>query len=252
MTTGSFEIALLTVAGASVGSFLNVVAYRLPRGLSISRPRSRCPGCGAQVAGYDNVPLLSWIVLRGRCRRCEGAIPLRYPVVEAVSAALFVAVALTADSPAEVWPGLALVTTLVVVAAIDLEHQIVPNRVLVPAAVAAVALWALADAGRLPENLLAGAAAAAFLLVFALAYPAGMGMGDVKLAGVMGLFLGRFVAPGLLIGFAVGAAVGLGIVALHGASARKRAIPFAPFLAIGGVAAQLFGPEIVDWYLTFA
>jgi leader peptidase (prepilin peptidase) / N-methyltransferase len=249
INAGSFEIALLTVAGATVGSFLNVVAYRLPRGLSVVRPRSRCPGCGAQIAGYDNVPVVSWVLLRGRCRACDETISFRYPLIEAVSAALFAGVAIRADSLAEVWPGLALVATLVVVAVIDLEYRIVPNRVLAPAAVAALALWALADPGRLPENLAAAAAAGGFLLLLALAYPAGMGMGDVKLAAVMGLFLGRSVAPALLAGFALGAAVGVGILMARGASARKQAIPFAPFLAVGGVVGQLFGPEIIDWYL---
>jgi leader peptidase (prepilin peptidase) / N-methyltransferase len=242
-------ILVIALLGGAVGSFLNVVAYRLPRRESIVRPRSRCTACGKQIAGYDNVPVLSWIVLRGRCRNCGAQISARYPLLELSTAGLFAAVALRSDSLGELWPGLVLVSMLVLVAAIDLEHRIVPNRVLAPAALTAVLLWMLADPGRLPENLIAGAAAGGFLLAAALAYPKGMGMGDVKLAAVMGLFLGRSIAPALLVGFGAGVVVGVAIMAARGLSARKQAIPFAPYLALGGVVGQLFGPDLVDWYL---
>jgi leader peptidase (prepilin peptidase)/N-methyltransferase len=245
-------ITLLATFGAAVGSFLNVVAYRLPRGQSIVGPRSRCPACDSQIASYDNVPILSWVVLGGRCRSCAVSISLRYPLVEGLTAALFAAVALRADSAAELWPGLALVSMLVLVGAIDLEHRIVPNRVLASAAAAGLLLWLLTDPGRVPENLIAGGAAGAALLLPALAHPKGMGMGDVKLAAVIGLFLGRAVAPALLIGFALGSVVGLAIIAARGASARKQTIPFAPYLAMGAVAGQLYGAEILDWYLDLA
>jgi leader peptidase (prepilin peptidase) / N-methyltransferase len=243
------QAALLAVTGAAVGSFLNVLAHRLPLGLSIVSPRSACPACAVPIAPYDNIPIVSWVWLRGRCRSCGSGISARYPIIEAMTAALFAAVALRADSPSELWPGLAFVAMLVAVAAIDLEHRIVPNRILAPAALAALALWAVTDPNRVPQNLLAGLIAGTFLLVFAVIYSAGMGMGDVKLAAVMGLYLGRSVAPALFIGFAAGAVVGVGMMVARGASARKRAIPFAPFLAAGGVLGQLFGDEIVDWYL---
>lgn len=249
MDLNAASIALLAVLGAAVGSFLNVVAYRLPLRQSIVRPRSRCPECAKQIAGYDNVPILSWLMLRGRCRNCGAAIPVRYPLIEALTACLFVAVALKADSFGELWPGLVFVSVLVLVAAIDIEHRIVPNRILAPAALTALLLWLLADPERMLENLLAGAAAGGFLLVAALAYPGGMGMGDVKLAAVMGFFLGRAVAPAMLIGFLAGVVVGAGIMAARGLSARKQAIPFAPYLAIGGVIGQLFGSDLVNWYL---
>jgi leader peptidase (prepilin peptidase)/N-methyltransferase len=244
-----FGVVLLALTGAAVGSFLNVVAHRLPAGISLVRPRSACPACGVPIAPYDNIPVVSWVWLRGHCRSCGSGISARYPIIEALTAALFAAVALRADSPQELWPGLAFVAMLVAVAAIDLEHRIVPNRILAPAALAAVALWAVTDADRVPQNLLAGLIAGTFLLVFAVIYPAGMGMGDVKLAAVMGLFLGRSVAPALFIGFAAGAVIGVAMMVARGASARKRAIPFAPFLAAGGVLGQLFGDGIVDWYL---
>jgi leader peptidase (prepilin peptidase) / N-methyltransferase len=252
MEASASQIALLATFGAMVGSFLNVVAYRLPRGESIVAARSRCPGCGVQIAAYDNVPVVSWLALGGRCRSCHRAISPQYPIVEALTAALFAAVGLETGMSPEVWPGLALAVTLVVVSATDIEHRIVPNRVLAPAALVALGLWALVAPDRLPENLIAATAAGGFLLIAALAYPAGMGMGDVKLAAVMGLFLGRSVAPALFVGFALGAVMGAAIMLARGASARKQAIPFAPFLALGGIVGALFGTEIVDWYLRFA
>jgi leader peptidase (prepilin peptidase) / N-methyltransferase len=252
MEASASQIAVLATFGALIGSFLNVVAYRLPRRESVVGGRSHCPGCGVQIAAYDNVPVVSWLVLGGRCRSCRCAISPQYPIVEALTAALFAAVGLETGMAPELWPGLALAVTLVVVSATDIEHRIVPNRVLAPAAVAALGLWALAEPNRLPENLIAAAAGGGFLLVAAIAYPAGMGMGDVKLAAVMGLFLGRSVAPALFTGFALGAAAGIAIMLARGASARKQAIPFAPFLALGGMVGQLFGPEIIDWYLGFA
>ena len=242
-------IVLLAMLGAAVGSFLNVAAYCLPLRRSVVRPRSHCPACDTQIASYDNVPILSWLMLRGRCRNCGASISVRYPLVEALTALLFVAVALRADDLGEVWPGLVFVSMLVLVAAIDIEHRIVPNRILAPAAVTALLLWALADPGRIPENLIAGAAAGGFLLIAAVAYPGGMGMGDVKLVAVMGFFLGRAVAPALLIGFAVGVIAGIGIMLARGVDARKQAIPFAPYLALGGVVGQLFGSDLIDWYL---
>jgi leader peptidase (prepilin peptidase) / N-methyltransferase len=249
MEASAQQIILLAMGGLVVGSFLNVVAYRLPRGEPIGRARSQCPSCGVQIAAYDNVPVASWVVLGGRCRRCHGRISPQYPIVEALTSALFVAVGVQTDFSPELWPGLALMALLVTVAAIDIEHRIVPNRILAPAAVAAIVLWAVVDPGRLPENLIAGAAAGGALLLAALAYPQGMGMGDVKLAAVMGLYLGASVAPALFVGFAAGALVGVALMAVHGSSARKQGVPFAPFLALGGIVGQLFGESMIDWYL---
>jgi leader peptidase (prepilin peptidase)/N-methyltransferase len=242
------SFAFLGACGAAIGSFVNVLAYRLPRHESIVRPRSRCPECGTQIAAYDNVPVLSWLLLGGRCRSCGARISVRYPIVEALTAALFVVVGLKIGIERELIPSLAFVIVLVAAAETDFEHQIIPNRLMAPAAVAAVILWAIADPGRLPENLVAGAAAGGLLLAAAVAYPAGMGMGDVKLAAVMGLYLGKSVAPALLVGFAAGALVGIGLIAAHGAKARKQGVPFAPFLALGGLVALLYGPAIIDWY----
>jgi leader peptidase (prepilin peptidase) / N-methyltransferase len=242
------EIVVLALLGAAVGSFLNVLAYRLPRGESLVAPRSRCPACGVQIAAHDNVPVVSWIVLGGRCRSCHGRISPQYPLVEALTGALFAAVAVQTDMSAELLPGLAFMTLLVAVAAIDIEHRIIPNKLLVPGAAAALALWGLVDPSRLSENLIAAVCAGGFFLLAALAYPAGMGMGDVKLAAVMGLFLGRSVAPALFVALAAGALVGIGLMLVRGASARKQGVPFGPFLALGGIVGQLFGESMIDWY----
>ena len=243
-------LAIAPLAGLAFGSFVNVVAYRLPRRQSLVKPRSRCPACGAQVRFYDNLPVVSWLMLRGRCRDCRARIPARYPIVEAAMALLWVAVVIAKGSTASIALGLVFVTLLVLVALIDLEHRIIPNRLLTPAAVLAVAILALAAPAALPEHLIAGAAAGAFFLLAALAYPRGMGMGDVKLAAVMGLYLGVAVAPALLVALAAGTVVGVAIMVYKGAAAgRKTAVPFGPFLALGGLVALFAGPAIVDWYL---
>jgi leader peptidase (prepilin peptidase)/N-methyltransferase len=248
-------LALLAATGGLLaGSFLNVVAWRMPRGESLLLPGSHCPGCEHPVRPYDNVPVLSWLALRGRCRDCRAPISARYPLVEALTAALATAVVLTNDGLHDVLLGLVLVALLVPIALIDLDHRIIPNRLTGLGAAAALAIGAASDLGGVPQQLIAGAAAGGFLLLAALARPGGMGMGDVKLAGALGLFLGREVAVALLVALLAGTAVGIAIVARKGAGeGRRTAIPFGPFLALGGVVALLAGPPIVDWYLsTFA
>ena len=250
--TASEAVALAAVAapfGAVIGSFLNVVIHRLPRGESLVRPGSRCPACERPIRPYDNVPVASWLLLRGRCRNCGVRISARYPLVELVTALAFTGVVLARGLDAELWALLPFVAMLVAVAGIDLDHRIVPNKILLPAAV-----WGLATAVALRSDMLgelaiAGAGAFTFLLVAALAYPAGMGMGDVKLAGVMGLYLGYAVAPALFLAFLTGAVVGIATMAREGAGARKKGIPFAPFLALGGLVGVLAGPELVDLYV---
>ena len=186
-------VVLAAVGGLLVGSFLNVVAWRLPRGESLVAPGSHCPGCAHPVRPYDNVPVLSWLALRGRCRDCRTPISARYPLVEALTAALAAGVVLANDGLHDTLLGLVLVALLVPIALIDLDHRIIPNRLTAIGAVAALAIGAATDLGGLPQQLIAGAAAGGFLLAAALARPGGMGMGDVKLAGMLGLFLGREV-----------------------------------------------------------
>jgi leader peptidase (prepilin peptidase)/N-methyltransferase len=246
----AIQIVFMAVLGLVTGSFLSVVAHRVPLGESIVAPRSRCPNCGVQIAAYDNVPLFSFLALRGRCRHCEARVPLTYPLLEAGLAAVFVGLLLAFEGDGiEIALGAAFAATLATITLTDLEHRRIPNVVLIVSAVIGVALLALGDRDALADHLIAAAAAFAALFLVALAYPRGMGMGDVKLAGVMGLYLGKAVAPALLIGFAVGALYGLALIARHGAEARKQAVPFGPFLALGGIVALFVGDEIVDWYV---
>ena len=236
--------------GAIIGSFLNVVAYRLPRCESLVRPGSHCPGCGAAIKPYDNIPVLGWLMLRGHCRNCGEPISPRYPLVEGVCAVLAVGVVLTKSSAYDIVLGLMLIAVLVPVALIDLEYRIIPNKITLPAAIAAVVAGLILQPSAVPEQLIAGAAAGGFLLLFALAYPRGMGMGDVKLAAVLGLYLGRSVGVALLVGVLAGTLVGIGVMARVGtAKGRKTAVPFGPFLALGGIVALFIGPAVVHWYL---
>ena len=244
-------LAPAALFGLLIGSFLNVVAWRLPRGQSLVRPRSQCPGCGTQVKPYDNVPVVSWLLLRGRCRGCGEKISARYPIVEAVTAALYVlVVALKHDDALQLVLGLVLVTFLVPIAAIDLDHKIIPNKLTAPAAVLAIALVAVLDTRHLPEYLIAGFGALLFFYLPALIHNKGMGMGDVKLAGVLGLYLGRAVAPALFIALILGVVVGAAVIASKGVSdGRRTKVPFGPFLAAGALIAFFVGDGIVDSYM---
>jgi leader peptidase (prepilin peptidase)/N-methyltransferase len=244
------EVVVAAVLGAAIGSFLNVVIHRVPRHESLVSPPSRCPGCGTAVRPRDNVPVVSWLLLRGRCRDCGTPISPRYPAVELLTAICFAAVVAVRGFDAGLVLELPFVAILIALAGIDLEHRLLPNVIVGPAAVYAVVATALVATGDLPENLIAGAAAFTFLLVTALVYPAGMGMGDVKLAGAMGLFLGMSIIPALLAAFLAGSVVGLVIVAREGLSARKKGVPFGVFLALGGLVGVLCGPELIDLYET--
>ena len=240
----------MAVLGLVTGSFLSVVAHRVPVGESIVTPRSRCPACGTQVSALDNIPVFSYLLLRGRCRHCGARIPATYPLLEAAMAAIFVGLLLRyPDDGIEIALGACLAATLAAVTLTDLEHRLIPNKILIVSALIGAALLIAGDRDALAEHAIAAAAAFAVLFLVALAYPRGMGMGDVKLAAVMGLYLGKAVAPALLIGFLAGALFGLGLIAARGAAARKQAVPFAPFLAFGGIVAIFCGTEIVDWYV---
>ena len=250
MTTAVAAV-LAGILGAIIGSFLNVVAYRLPRGESLSHPPSHCPDCGAPVKPYDNIPVLSWLLLRGRCRGCKAPIAKRYPLVEALTAFFFASVAVVHhNDPAQLALGIVLVAFLVPIALIDLDTKTIPNRLTLPAAIAAIVIGTALDPGGQPERLIAGAAAGLVLLLPSLLHPSGMGMGDAKLIAVIGLFLGRAVVPAFFVAFIVGTAVGLYVVARKGMSeGRRTKIPFGPFLALGAVVGILAGDELVQQYL---
>jgi leader peptidase (prepilin peptidase)/N-methyltransferase len=243
-------VAFIGVLGAVFGSFLNVVTYRLPRHESVITPASRCTRCGTPVKPYDNIPILSWLLLRGHCRGCGEPISVRYPLIEALTALLCVGAVLVHHSAASIALNLVLILLLVPAAAIDLEHRIIPNRITALGVALALIIGLTLDPSGEPQRLIAGAGAGGFLLLAALAYPGGMGMGDVKLAGMMGLFLGAAVAPALLIALLAGVLVGVLVIARKGAQAgRKTAIPFGPFLALGALVAVYAGHPLVDFYV---
>ena len=239
--------AAALVPGFALGSFLNVVAARVPLRRSVVHPGSACMACETPLAWYDNLPLLSFALLRGRCRHCGVRIPWRYPAVEAVTAVLIggcvLKFGLTWDAAVAVF----FCAALVAVSATDVERRIIPNRVVVPAAVLLLA----ANTALHPsvEWVAAGLGASLFLLLAALVYPAGMGMGDVKLALLLGVALGRTVPVAMLIGMLAALVPATVLLARHGGAARKMGIPFGPFLALGGVIALFAGHPILHVYL---
>lgn len=242
-------VLIAFLGGLAAGSFATAVAHRVPRGISIAFARSQCPACGAQIAARDNVPVLSWLLLRGRARCCGAPISPRYPLTELAVGLLFAATVLVyRHDAAEAVIGLVFVTVLATVTLTDLEQRIIPNRILLAGAIVCVAI-AATDPGGLPERAIAAAAAGGFFFLVVLAYPKGMGLGDVKLAATMGLFLGRAVAPAILFALLAGSLGGLALIARHGARARKMAIPFGPFLALGGVIGMLAGVQLLDLWL---
>jgi leader peptidase (prepilin peptidase)/N-methyltransferase len=234
--------------GLAIGSFLGVVAARVPERRSIVRPRSACGSCGTTIAWYDNVPLLSYALLRGRCRRCATRIGIRYPATEAATAALIAGCVLKFGVSLDALAGAVLCCALVVVTVTDLERRIVPNRVVLPGAAAVLALKTAAEPS--PEWAIGAAGACGFLLLTALVYPAGMGMGDVKLALLMGAGLGRNVVVALMLGMVFALVPSVVLLARHGRKARKMGIPFAPFLAAGSVVALFAGTFLLNAYLS--
>jgi leader peptidase (prepilin peptidase) / N-methyltransferase len=244
-----FALAGLFFApGLAIGSFLNVVAARVPLRRSIVSPPSACMSCGERLAWYDNVPLVSWALLRGSCRHCAARIPFRYPAVELLTALLVAACAFAFGLSGRFAVAAAFCVVLVAVSAIDLEHRIIPNRIVVPAA--ALALVVQTALHPRVEWVVAALAASGFLFAAALAYPAGMGMGDVKLALLMGAVLGRTVAVALMAGMLAAMVPSVYLLARHGKAARKMGIPFGPFLAIGSVVALFWGHELLNAYFS--
>lgn len=248
---GSVVVFLL---GLVVGSFDNVAIYRIPEGISLWAPRSFCPDCHSRIAWYDNIPLLSYALLQGRCRNCGESISLRYPLVELASGLLFLAVfaRLGFEWRAEFIPHLFLVTVLIIVSAIDLERQIIPNRVIYPAiplgmaAMAAVSL-VRGDASIFLRSLAGLAIGGLPLALLALLIPQGMGMGDAKLAAFTGIFLGYHQFTAFFFAFLTGSLLGLGMI-LAGRKDRKSRVPFGPFLAIGSLVALFFGEGLWRFY----
>ena len=243
------------VLGLLVGSFLNACAYRIPLKISVVRGRSFCPHCKALIRAYDNIPLVSYVVLRGRCRACGAPIHWRYPLVEALTGGLFAGLAAYDGFEPVLAVHLLFVAALILVSDIDLQVRLIPDVVILPVAAIGLAAMIALEPDRWWVWPAAGFGAAGFLFVTALLYEKlrkveGMGMGDVKLALCMGFYLGSSVAPALFIGFVLGAVAGVAVMARGGS--RKTAIPFGPFLAAGAVIALFAGPALIDWYLSLA
>src|SRR5580765_8240135 len=244
---GSAMAALALAPGLAVGSFLNVVAARVPLGESLARPGSACMSCTAPVVWYDNIPLVSYFALRGKCRKCGARIGLVYPAVEIAAALLVAACVLAFGLTFYAMIASFFCCTLVAISAIDIEHRIVPNRIVLPATVVVLLAQMVGDPSI--EWPLAAFGAASFLLLAAVVYPAGMGMGDVKLALLMGAMLGRVVPVALVLAMVLAVIPGLYLLVRHGRAARKMGIPFAPFLALGSVIALFAGERLLDAYL---
>jgi leader peptidase (prepilin peptidase) / N-methyltransferase len=257
MSETGFLVVCCGVVGLMIGSFLNVVVWRLPRGESLSRPGSHCPGCDTPIRPVDNVPVVSWLALRARCRTCGQRISARYPLVELATAALWVAMALRFGTSWALPAYLVLVSALLALSLIDLDTFLLPNRIVYPLSVAMVALFGLAalldDSGdTYVRALLGGLAAFGFFLTVHLVVPRGMGFGDVKLSFSLGVSLGWLswgsVFLGLFLGFLLGAVVGVALIAT-GLRTRRDHVPFGPFLAAGTVLAILVGQPLLDLYL---
>jgi leader peptidase (prepilin peptidase) / N-methyltransferase len=239
------EAALVLGPALAVGSFLNVVVARVPERRSLGG-RSGCPTCSAQIEWYDNIPIASYLLLRGRCRSCGQRISPLYPAVEIVTTLLVVAAFWRFGFTAYGALAAAFSAVLVALSAIDVTHRIVPNRIVIPAAGVTLALHTLIDPS--PEWTIAALAAAAFFLAAALIYPAGLGMGDVKLALLLGAMLGRTVTLAIFVGLVAALVPSMVLFARHGSKARKMAIPLVPFLALGALVALYWGSPLLRGY----
>jgi len=252
----AFLIVLAGVYGLVIGSFLNAWAYRLAHGEKITVGRSACPVCHHEIRAFDNVPLVSWMVLKGRCRDCGAAISWRYPVGEGVTAVLFAAVAAMDGFAWLLVPHLVFVSVMLLVSQVDLDKRIIPDIIILPAAAIGVPLMIVLGDGAWWSWPVAGLAAAGFLFLisevyYRLRHVEGMGLGDVKMALCMGVYLGAAVVPALFLGFLGGAAVGLVVIAARRGDA-KTALPFGPFLAAGAITALFVGHPLIDAYLGLA
>jgi leader peptidase (prepilin peptidase) / N-methyltransferase len=245
------------MAGLAIGSFLNVVIHRVPAKQSVVAPRSRCPHCETEISPRDNVPVISWLLLRGKCRNCKSPISPRYPLVELATAGLFAAAAVRFGADWALPAFCVFLASLLAISLIDLEHYIVPNRVIYPTLALCIPLLVIAAAvgnrwDWLGEAAVGGVAGFSGLFVIHVIQPRGMGFGDVRLAGVIGMMLGWLglghVALGLFLGFVMAAVIGIGLI-ITKLRSRKDAIPFGPFLAAGAAITVFFGNPLLHAYL---
>lgn len=242
-------VPLAALIGAVIGSFLNVVIVRLPRNESLVLPRSRCRACGSELHWFDNLPVLSFLALHGRCRSCKATISWRYPIVEAVAAVMFALAAWRSTSAADVLVAWVFVSALVAIAGIDLEHQIIPDWITLPVAAVGFLTSFLGTRVSWLESVLGILAGGGILFAVIVLSGGGMGGGDMKLGVMMGAFLGyKLTLLALFLAVTLGGFVALALLST-GLRRRKEAIPFGPFLAAGAAIAMLWGDAVVTWYL---
>ena len=257
--TDTIWIIYLTGVGAALGSFLNVCIYRWPAGESVIRPRSRCPGCGSGVAWYDNIPILSWILLRGRCRSCGAGISIQYPIIELTVALVWLGMALWQGPGLESVRGALFLTLLLGIAIIDARHRIIPDQLSLGGAVAGLLLAAWPDGFSLTSAAVGGAVAYALMWLVKLGGEAlfrkpALGTGDIHMMAMIGAFVGIGGALlTIMLGSIVGLAIGVPLAWFQGKlEARGTYLPLGTFLAMGAAVAYVWGGPIIDWYLGYA
>jgi leader peptidase (prepilin peptidase)/N-methyltransferase len=251
----ALEATYVTLLGLMLGSFMNVCIYRLPRGLSPVRPRSGCPNCGHMLAWYENVPVVSYLVLRGRCRECRAAISPMYPIIEALTGAVFLSGYLWYGPSALLIVRLAFAWAMIALFVIDYQHQILPNVITIPGIVIGILANFLAGPGWIASIIGAAVGAGSLYAIaeiyYRIRHEEGLGMGDVKMLGMIGAFLGwKLVLLTLVISSFLGSIVGV-FVLVSRKESLKYAMPFGTFLAVGAVVASVMGNAILDWYLGF-
>jgi leader peptidase (prepilin peptidase)/N-methyltransferase len=249
----AYQIAILAVLGLAVGSFLNVCIHRIPRGQSLNSPPSRCPFCEYRLRWIDNIPVLSYLLLGGRCRKCRARISIRYPIVELITMALFVIHGVVFGWSALLVPRLVFACAMVVLFAIDLEHQLLPNAITLPGIVVGLIASAVLPPG-IVDALIGAAIGGGVLWLIGEAYfrysgQEGMGGGDVKMLAMIGAFLGwKLVLVTLVLSSVAGSLIGLSVIVLR-KGGMKYALPYGTFLALGALVASLAGDAIVNWYV---
>ncbi len=240
---------LFFICGLVIGSFLEVVIYRVPRKISIVRPGSYCPSCKGKIAFYDNIPLISYVLLRGRCRNCKVRIPPKTFVIELLTGLLFILNYYFFGLSISTIIGIIFSSVLVAVSFIDIDLRIIPNTIVIPFTIVGLALNIYLNPTKWWMPLAFSAGAFAFMLIINLIYPKGMGMGDVKLSLMVGAFLVKSVIAGLFLGFLVGAIFGVAVIIKK--RKMRQTIPFGPFISIGSIIALFCGDNILKWYTSF-
>jgi leader peptidase (prepilin peptidase) / N-methyltransferase len=243
-----FWVTWAGIFGLMLGSFFTALAHRWPREESMVAPRSHCTNCNHTLSWFELVPVLSWVALRGRCRSCKTAVSVRYPLTELATGALAALAIATVGANLRGAAAAVMLVALVPVVIIDLEHKLIPDVIVFPATAAALTLAVLSHPGRWWVPVVSALGASAFLLGLHLAKPGGMGLGDVKLALLLGAVLGAGVIPAFAVAFLTGAILGVVMMVRGGAAARKMAIPFGPFLAAGAFFALWWGAPVISWY----